>query len=285
MGPEQIVRANGVDLCLETFGDRSDPAILLIHGAAASMLAWETELCERLASGRFVIRYDHRDTGRSVSYPPGAPPYTLRDLTADAIGILDALRLSQAHLVGRSMGGGIAMLAALEAPERVATLSLVATSPGGPGLPPLSEEFLDFVSHPPPTDWSDPEAALDAVMDLLRLFAGGSKHFDEAGMRRLVALDLDRTTNVASSQINHFAMKPTPPFRSRLGEIRAPTLVVHGAADPVFPLGHGRALAREIPGAELRVLEEPGHLLPRPTWDVFVPAVLAHTAPRHRKET
>jgi pimeloyl-ACP methyl ester carboxylesterase len=284
MAPEQIVRANGVDLCVQTFGDRSDPAILLIHGAGASMLAWDTQLCERLADGRFVIRYDHRDTGRSVSYPPGAPPYTLRDLTADAIGILDVLRLRKAHLVGVSMGGGIAMLGAIEAPQRVETLTLVATSPGGPGLPPLSKAFLDYVNHPPKTDWSDREAALDAVMDLLRIFAGGSKHFDETEMRRLVGHDLDRTTNVASSQINHFAMAPAPPLRSRLGEIRAPTLVVHGAADPVFPLGHGRALAQEIPGAELLVLEEPGHLLLRPSWDVFVPALLAHTAPRNPKE-
>ncbi len=103
---EKIVRANGVELCVETFGDPADPAILLIHGAATPMHGWEDELCESLAAAsRFVIRYDHRDTGRSVSYEPGAPQYTLRDLTADAVGLLDAFDLGSAHLVGRSMGG------------------------------------------------------------------------------------------------------------------------------------------------------------------------------------
>ena len=118
---ELIVRANDVDLCTQTFGVLGDPAILLIHGAATSMHGWEDAFCRRLAaSSRFIIRYDHRDTGRSVSYAPGSPPYTLRDLAADAVGLLDAFGLKRAHLVGRSMGGGLAMLAALDAPERVA---------------------------------------------------------------------------------------------------------------------------------------------------------------------
>src|SRR3954470_12147256 len=103
---ETIVQANGVDLCVQSFGDPADPAILLIHGAATSMHGWEGEFCERLAAGpRFVIRYDHRDTGRSASYAPGAPPYSFRDLAADAVGLLDVFSLDRAHLVGRSMGG------------------------------------------------------------------------------------------------------------------------------------------------------------------------------------
>jgi pimeloyl-ACP methyl ester carboxylesterase len=104
---ERIVPANGVDLCLQTFGDSDHSPILLIAGAACSMDWWEEGFCERLAAGpRFVVRYDHRDTGRSVSYEPGAPPYTLRDLAADAVGVLDAFGLQSAHLVGMSMGGG-----------------------------------------------------------------------------------------------------------------------------------------------------------------------------------
>ena len=118
---ETMVRANGVDICVEPFGDAANPPILLIHGAAASMLAWEDAFCQGLvAGGRFVIRYDHRDTGRSVSYEPGAPAYGLSDLMEDAIGILDAFDLSRAHLVGRSMGGSIAMLSCLEHPDREA---------------------------------------------------------------------------------------------------------------------------------------------------------------------
>jgi pimeloyl-ACP methyl ester carboxylesterase len=278
---EEILRANGVDLCAQTFGRRRDPAILLIHGAAASMLAWEDDFCARLAAGsRFVIRYDHRDTGRSVSYPPGRPGYAMRDLMQDAIGLLDALELPRAHLVGRSMGGGLAMLAALEHPQRVASLTLMATSPGGPDLPPMSKEFLAFVSSPRQPDWSDPEAAVAHVLTMLRIMAAGSRHFREKAMRPLIAHELARTRNVASSQINHFAMATGDPIRPRLGEIRVPTLILHGEDDPVFPLGHAQAMAREIPGAHLVVLKETGHLVPRAVWRVVVPAILSHTAHR-----
>jgi pimeloyl-ACP methyl ester carboxylesterase len=284
---ERIVRANGVDLCAETFGDPADPPILLIHGAAASMLAWEEEFCERLAAGsQFVIRYDHRDTGRSVSYEPGAPPYTLRDLTADAVGLLDAFGLGSAHLVGRSMGGGIAMLAALDYPHRVASLTLVGTSPGGPDLPPMSEEFLAHISGAKNPDWSDREAVIDHIIGMLQVFSGGSGHLDEAAMRDLVGHDVDRTVNVASSQMNHFSMGADEPVRDRLVEIGVPTLVIHGEEDPVFPLGHALAMEKEIPGAHLLALEQTGHELPPVVWDVVVPAILEHTSVgrlRHEK--
>jgi pimeloyl-ACP methyl ester carboxylesterase len=276
---ERLLRTNGVDLCVQTFGDSGDPAILLIHGATTSMLGWEDEFCERLAAApRFVIRYDHRDTGRSVSYEPGAPPYSLRDLTADAVGLLDTLDLESAHLVGRSMGGQIAMLAALDHPDRVASLTLVGSSPGGPDLPEMSEEFLAYTSGAGSLDWSDREAVIEYVIGLLRVFSGGSGHLDEAAMRDLVGRDVDRTRNVASSQINHFAMDVGEPFRDRLGEIGAPTLVIHGDKDSLFPLGHALALEKEIPAAELLVLERTGHELPRAVWDIVVPAMLRHTS-------
>jgi pimeloyl-ACP methyl ester carboxylesterase len=139
---ERIVRANGVDLCLDTFGDPTDPAILLIAGAAGSMLSWEVDFCELLAAGsRFVIRYDQRDTGRSVTYEPGAPKYTGPDLVDDAVGILDALGVDRDHVVGISMGVGIAQFLALDHPDRVASLTLTSTSggPGDPDLPGTSE--------------------------------------------------------------------------------------------------------------------------------------------------
>ena len=127
---DKIVQANGVDLCVDTFGDPADPAILLISGSGAPMDWWEPEFCQRLADGwRFVIRYDHRDTGRSVSYEPGAPPYSFGDLVADAVGVLDAFGLARAHLVGISMGGAIGQLVAIEQPDRVESLTLIATSP------------------------------------------------------------------------------------------------------------------------------------------------------------
>jgi pimeloyl-ACP methyl ester carboxylesterase len=148
----------------------ADPAILLIMGSSASMDWWEDDFCERLADGRrFVVRYDHRDTGRSVSYRPGAPPYTLRDLAADAVGLLDTFGLARAHLVGMSMGGAIAQLVALDHPGRVASLTLIATSPAGPGDPGLPETPAQtrakFAAIAEPT-WPDRTAVIDYLVQL-----------------------------------------------------------------------------------------------------------------------
>jgi pimeloyl-ACP methyl ester carboxylesterase len=276
---EQLVCANGVDLCAQTFGDPGDPAILLIHGAATSMLGWPDAFFRRLAAGsRFVIRYDHRDTGRSVSYEPAAPSYSLPDLAEDSVGLLDALGLDRAHLVGRSMGGGLAMLAALDHPDRVASLTLMGTSPGGPGLPPMSEEFLAHVSGTKNPDWSDREAVIEHMLEFLRVISVDPEQYEAPAWRDAIARDVDRTVNIAASQINHFVMEVGAPIRDRLGEIAAPTLVIHGAEDPVFPLGHGIALAREIPGAELLALERTGHDLPAGVWDIVIPAIIQHTA-------
>jgi pimeloyl-ACP methyl ester carboxylesterase len=274
-----IIDVNGVEICVEAFGNPDDPAILLIHGATTPMHGWEDEFCQRLAAGsRFVIRYDQRDTGRSVSYPPGQPGYAMDDLVADAIGLLDAFELAQAHLVGISMGGGIAVGAALDYPERVASITLIATSPGGPDLPPMADDFLAFISQREQPDWSDREAVIDHIISFLWILKGDSDHLDKIAMRARLAFSLDRTTNIASSQINHFVMETGVPIRDRLGDIDVPTLVIHGDEDPIFPLGHAEALQREIPGAELLLLEQTGHLLLRPTWDSVVPALLAHTS-------
>ena len=273
---ERIVRANGVDLCVETFGSSTDPAILLIHGASASMLWWEEELCERLAAaGRYVIRYDNRDTGRSVSYPPGRPEYALRDMPDDALGVLDALGVERAHVVGRSMGGAIAMLAARNAPDRVLTLTLVSTSPGLPGLSPMSPEFIAYVSTGGP-DVADPGSVVDFVVGLNRVYSGPSPYFDEAHIRDLTVRDVERTLNVPATLANHFAID-TSGEPIDFGALAVPTLVVHGSQDPAFPLDHGQYLAAAIPGAELLVLEKAGHELPSGLWDVFVAALVAHT--------
>jgi pimeloyl-ACP methyl ester carboxylesterase len=277
---DEILEANGVDLCVETFGDPTDPAILLIMGASASMDWWEDELCERLAAGsRFVIRYDHRDTGRSVSYAPGAPPYTLHDLTADAVGLLDSFGLARAHLVAMSMGGAIAQLAALDHPDRVASLTLISTSPGpgDPDLPPMPEEARAQFSEAAAPDWADRTSVIDYLVYLARVSAG-SLPFDEDAFRDLAGRVFDRTVNLESSMTNHTSMDGGESWRGRLGELRAPTLVVHGTEDPVLPYGHGLALVEEIPDARLLTLERTGHELPRSVWDVFVPAVLEHTS-------
>jgi pimeloyl-ACP methyl ester carboxylesterase len=281
---ERIVHANGVELCVETFGDPADPAILLIHGAGSTMLSWDEALCARLAAGRrFVIRYDSRDAGRSVTYEPGAPPYTSRDLGADAVGVLDALGCAEAHVVGMSAGAAIGELLALDHPERVASLTLASWTPGDggrhPDLPAMSDALRAFFAdEPPEPDWSDRAAAVAYLVEAERPFAA---RFDEAAARALAARVVDRSTNLASNVTNPFLVDPGEPRRQRLGAITAPTLVVHGTEDPLFPYGHAVALAREIPGAELLALEHTGHeYFPPATWDVVVPALLRHTSAR-----
>lgn len=276
---EKILAVNGVELCVETFGSAADPAILLIDGAAASMLWWEAELCERIAThDRFVIRYDNRDTGRSTSYPPGRPGYSFTDLTSDALGILDVFDIQRAHLVCRSMSGGIGLIAGVDHPDRVASLTFVSTSTGAEGLPPPSEQLARHVPAQP--DPADPAAVLDFVVASAKAYSGGSPYFDEAAVRALVERDVARTRNIASARTNHYATSFDGPTRGGFGDIDAPTLVVHGDHDPVFPLPHGQALSDAVPGAQLLILEGAGHDLPRPLWAVFVPALVRHTAER-----
>jgi pimeloyl-ACP methyl ester carboxylesterase len=276
-----MVVANGVELCVQTFGAPESPAILLIAGAASSMDWWEDEFCERLASAeRFVIRYDLRDTGQSVTYEPGAPQYSGSDLIADAVGVLDVLGVARAHVVGISMGGGIAQHLALDHAGRVRSLTLMSTSPGGRDLPPMSDElrkrFAEPASEP---DWSDRQAVVDYMVEDLRGYAGAFPVAEER-MRALAGRIVDRTINIASTMTNHFILEDgEEPVRPRLGEIRAPTLVLHGTEDPLLPFGHAEALAAEIPGARLVPLEGMGHEMPpRPLWDQVVAEIVDHTA-------
>ena len=281
---ERIIRANGVDLCLQTFGDSADPPILLIMGGGSSMDWWEDGFCERLMAGsRFVLRYDHRDTGRSGGYEPGAAPYSLRDLAGDAVGLLDAMGLESAHLVGMSMGGWIGQLVALDHPDRVASLTLISTSPtagpSDPDLPEMSQDlqafFAEEASEP---DWSDRDAVIDSIVEGERRFAG-SRPFDETALRAIAARAFDRTTDFASSIANHATIDAGDRWRERLGEVSAPTLVMHGTEDPMYPYANAVALAKEIPGAQLLALERVGHEVPhRALWEVVVGAILRHTA-------
>ena len=274
------MRVNGVDLCAETFGEAGAPAILLISGAAASMDWWDPEFCGRLAAGgRFVVRYDHRDTGRSVTSPPGAPAYEGPDLVRDASGLVEMLCGGRAHLVGISMGGAMAQVLAVLEPERVATLTLLSTTPGpADDLPPVTEPLRAAFADPAPDpDWDDPDAVLEHLVDGERLFAGPG--FDEEATRATARRAAARAVDPAAAA-NHWQVEGGEDVRSRLGGIRVPTLVIHGSEDPLFPPGHAHALVREIPGARLLLLDGIGHQVPpRSTWDVVVPAILRHTAP------
>jgi pimeloyl-ACP methyl ester carboxylesterase len=281
---KKLIPVNNAELCIETFGDPADPAILLIGGAASSMDWWETEFCERLAKERYVIRYDNRDTGESTSYKPGAPTYTQDDLIQDAKEIITALRLENAHIVGISMGGGIAQHLTVTNPSLVKTLTLIATTPDGPGgpedaaLPSPSDRIQKAFTEPaPPPDWSDRAAFVDYMVKELESF-NGSYPLNIDSLRSLAGQVYDRTNNIESSMTNHWIIDGGKSVRPQLRKITAPTLVLHGTEDPLFPYPHGEKLAEEIPGAKLIPLEKIGHQYPPPElWNVVVPAILAHT--------
>jgi pimeloyl-ACP methyl ester carboxylesterase len=278
---EVIQAVNGVELCAESFGDRGDPAVLLIMGTGASMDWWEPELCERIAAGgRFVVRYDHRDTGRSVSYPPGEPGYTGGDLLEDALGLLDALNVERAGLVGMSAGGAMAQLIALDHPERVSSLALMSTTfadRSRPDLPGMAQALAAFFATETP-DWSDRDAVIAYVVDYQRALSSQSAPFEEDEWRDVVARMVDRSTNIESALTNHDLIASEDPPRRRLEEISIPTVVIHGQDDPLFPPEHGRALAETIPSAELVPLEHVGHEVPRRAWNLVVEAILSNSS-------
>jgi pimeloyl-ACP methyl ester carboxylesterase len=281
---ERTIEVNGVELCTESFGDAADPPVLLVMGIGASMLWWEEGFCRNLADGgRFVIRYDHRDTGRSVSYEPGCPGYTGADLVGDTVGVLDAYEVSAAHMVGVSAGGAFAQLLALEFAERVLSLVLISTSPAIPGdraLPHPTDEFGQFVSTAE-VDWSDRDSVIEYRVAYSRLLAGGRRSFDEAAMRALVRRDVERARDFGAAQ-NHDVLPEGESSERPLSSVKVPTLVIHGTADPMFPLEHGEALAGEILGARLLRLEDAGHGVDRADWAAIAGGILEHTASADR---
>ena len=223
-----------------------------------------------------------RDTGRSESYPPGEPGYSFADLVDDAVGVLDATATERVHVVGMSTGGWIAQLLALGYPERVATLTLIASRPNAPGpvdddLPGHHEAIMDAIMNTPDPDWSDERAVVDHLVRQARTLAGAGA-FDEASARAHAEAEVARTTDVRCATTNVGFADHGPRWRERLGEITAPTLVLHGEDDPFFPIGNGEALAAEIPDAHLVRLGRAGHRLPAHAIPIVAEELIAHTA-------
>ena len=262
------VQANGVTLGVEHFGDAAAPLVLLAGGT--TMLAWPDALCEALArGGRHVVRYDLRDAGASTTVDPEAPAYTLRDLAADAAALARALDDRPAHLAGIGVGGMVAQVAALDHPHAFSALTLAATRPVAPGpvdddLPDHDAATMDRLFSRSMPDWSDRAAVAE--------FAGGGAALrgdDPDAARATAARIWDRTpgtqppvqmANQIGAVFGRLDCKPR--WRERLPELAIPALVMHGRHDPFFPVGNGEALAREIPGARLLVLEEAATALP-----------------------
>ena len=267
-GHTTTVKANGVTLGVESFGDDDAPLILLAGGT--TMLSWPDALCERLAAGgRRVMRYDLRDSGASTTRDPEAPAYTLRDLAADAVALADALGGRPAHLAGIGVGGMVAQVAALDHPDAFSALTLAGTRAVAPGppdddLPDHDQATMSRLFGHPMPDWSDREAVADFAA------AGAEILGDDPVAARAVAARIwDRTPGTAPAvhMANQLGMvfsrlDCSPRWRERLPEIKLPTLVVHGRRDRFFPVGNAEAIAREIPGARLLVLEEAATAIP-----------------------
>lgn len=274
----RLLRIGDVELCVDEYGDRGDPPVLLVNGAAASMDWWDVGFCEAIADGgRRVIRYDHRDTGRSTTGPAGAPTYEGTALDTDLIGLVETLDAGPVHLVGLSMGGGISQAVADHRPDLVAALTLIATSAAGgvetDSLPGMSPDLQALFADPPPDpDWTDREAVVEWSTAAERSFSG--RLFDEERTRAIAGQVFDRSLDTAAAG-NHWLLEGEgEPVDVR--RISAPTLVVHGTDDPMFPLAHGEALAAAIPGGRLLVVEGMGHQVPpEPTWGRVVPAILS----------
>lgn len=278
------IKVNGVELCVETFGNPADPPVLLV---GVTMLSWPDELCAALTE-RYVVRYDLRDAGQSTSVDPDTPTYGLRDLVTDASELLVALDLGRTHVVGMGVGGFIAQLLALDHPDRVASLTLVSARPVAPGpvdpdLPDHALEMMERLFGRPKPDWADRTSVVDYMTGSARLMSG-SGGFNEQDVRAVAGQVFDRAERTAKAQrASHLgsmfaAIDCRPRWRERLGEITAPTLVIHGDEDPFFPHRNGAVLAEEIPGATLLTLPGIGHGLPRSTWPAVVNALLRHTS-------
>lgn len=284
-GRRSTVPANGVTLGIETFGREHDPLVLLV--GAPTMLSWPDAVCERLATrGRRVVRYDLRDAGTSTTVDVDSPSYTLRDLADDAAALVAVLDGATAHLGGIGVGGMVAQVAALHHPDAFSALTLVATRPVAPGpvdddLPGHDPQIMGTLFSRPRPDWTDRD-------EVARFAAEGAELLgnDPAQARTTAARIWDRTPShdAAVHQANQLGtafarIDCAPRWRERLGEIRLPTLVVHGRRDPFFPLGNGKALATEIPTARLLVLERMGTVVPVAAADEVAAAMLALELP------
>lgn len=278
MMTERTARNGEVQIFTEALGDPSDPPIVLIMGAMASKLWWPDGFVDRLAAtGRYVIRYDNRDTGLSTTFPPGEGAYTIADMVDDALAVIEAHGLDGAHVVGMSLGGVIAQHLALAHPDRVATLTAIATTPLGiGGLPSMTAAYAEHAVTGEVVDWSDDARIADFLIRDAAMLAGTRHPHDAVAARELVERDLARSPSFASAT-NHFAVLADLAGGARAADLAVPVLVVHGTSDPIFPVTHAEAFVRAVDGAGLELIEGGGHELHAADWPQIVAALADRT--------
>ncbi|RYX80034.1 alpha/beta hydrolase [bacterium] len=275
------IACNGVELFAESIGASEDVPILLVMGAMSSGVWWPEEFCRRLAGlGRFVIRYDHRDTGKSTSYEPGDIRYSVEDLADDVLSVMDGYGLGSAHLVGMSLGGFLSQLLALRNPERVRSLTLIASEPlaeGDSESPPIDPAVLEHHSKAASLDWTNREAVVEYQVGSWRLLCGSAHQFDEAMIREMAGVDFDRTPNMLTP-FNHALLQGGEEWMGRLDEIAARTLIIHGTEDKVLPYSNALKLKEGIADSALLSLDGSGHELHPEDWGTIIGAIERHTS-------
>jgi pimeloyl-ACP methyl ester carboxylesterase len=283
----QRARVGDLEIAYETFGSPADPPLLLVMGLATQMIGWPDEFCRDLADrGLHVIRFDNRDIGLSTHLDDrGAPdimavfagdrsgvPYALADLADDTVGLLDALGLDSAHVVGASMGGIVAQLVAIRHPERMRSLTSVMSTTGDPAVGAPAEAARGVLLAPPAPDRA---SAIQRAVDTYRVIGSPGFEFDEPAVRERAGLSYDRRYNPAGVARQLAAILTTPDRTADLGRLAVPTLVVHGRQDALVNVSGGRATAAAVPGAELLLVDGMGHDLPREVWPQLVERITA----------
>ena len=291
---EEFAPANGMKLCFDTFGDKSNPSVLLIMGLGAQMILWDDGFCEKLAARGFhVVRFDNRDIGRSSRVDVAVKldfaeliqkqmtgqkiesPYTLRDMAADAIGVLDHLGIKRAHVVGASMGGMISQEIAINYPDRLLSLTSVMSSTGRPDLPPPTPEAMAVLLAPPPATLDDYVAAFQKTWRVLR---AGEFPADDGKDVKIAKLAFSRGLNPMGVARQMLAIFASGDRRPRLANVKVPTLVIHGDVDPLVRVEAGMDTANTIPGAKLVIVKRMGHALPEELWPEIVDAITTHAS-------
>ena len=283
---------NGIEIAYDTFGASSDPMILLIAGLGVQMIIWDEKFCEQLAAeGYRVVRFDNRDIGLSTNFATaGVPdlqgvmearsrgespnvPYTLVDMAEDGIGLLDALGVESAHVVGMSMGGMIGQLMALRFSDRVRSLTSMMSTTGDPKLPPARPEAMSVLLLPIPTERT---AYIEGWLKVWQVLSGPKFPVEEALARKWAELSHRRGLNPNGFLRQMAAVIASGNRKHVLKDISVPTLVLHGDSDPLLPVECGIDTANSIPRAKLRVIEGMGHALPEALWSQVIDAIAGH---------
>jgi pimeloyl-ACP methyl ester carboxylesterase len=290
--PPQMGRANGIELCYETFGDPAAEPMILIMGLGAQMILWDDDFCRQLAArGFYVIRFDNRDIGQSSKLSGGKPlsafellklrvlkipvkaPYRLRDMAEDTVGLMDTLGIASAHLVGASMGGMIAQEIAISFPQRVRSLTSIMSTTGNPKIPGPTREAMAVLMAPPP---KSREEYIERFGKTWKILRAGSFPEDEARDRGLAERTFARGLNPAGVGRQMRAILASGSRKERLRTVKAPTLVIHGTVDPLVHPAGGKDTAASVPGAKLIMIERMGHALSIPMWPQIIDAIDQH---------